>query len=87
MTLADFHQDPVVLALTDKLIQDNNIDLSEVARIYVGTESSIDGSKPIILIALMEQKFGKLFIRMRRSRFYFCLGVEAPCKTALITSP
>jgi hydroxymethylglutaryl-CoA synthase len=64
-------------ALTDKLIQDNNIDLSEVARIYVGTESSIDGSKPIILIALMEQKFGKLFIRMRRSRFYFCLGVDA----------
>jgi hydroxymethylglutaryl-CoA synthase len=63
MTLADFHQDPVVFganALT-KLIQDNNIDLNEIARIYVGTESSIDGSKPIssFLIALMEQKFGE----------------------------
>ncbi|MFT5715240.1 MAG: hydroxymethylglutaryl-CoA synthase [Flavobacterium sp.] len=63
MTLADCHQDPVVFganALT-KLIQDNNIDLNEIARIYVGTESSIDGSKPIssFLIALMEQKFGE----------------------------
>ena len=63
MTLADSHQDTVVFganALT-KLIQDNNIDLNEVARIYVGTESSIDSSKPIssFLIALMEQKFGE----------------------------
>jgi len=62
MTLADSHQDTVVFganALT-KLIQDNDINLNEVARIYVGTESSIDSSKPIssFLIALMEQKFG-----------------------------
>tara|TARA_R110000868_G_scaffold31152_11_gene114356 strand:- start:3283 stop:4644 length:1362 start_codon:yes stop_codon:yes gene_type:complete len=62
MTLADSHQDTVVFganALT-KLIQDNNINLNEIARIYVGTESSIDSSKPIssFLIALMEQKFG-----------------------------
>ncbi|MGO4820232.1 MULTISPECIES: hydroxymethylglutaryl-CoA synthase family protein [unclassified Flavobacterium] len=63
MTLADKHQDTVVFganALT-KLIQDNAIKLSEVDRIYVGTESSIDNSKPIssFLIALMEQKFGE----------------------------
>ena len=63
MTLPDFHQDPVVFganALT-KLIQDNNIDLTRIARIYVGTESSIDGSKPIssFLVNLMEQKFGE----------------------------
>jgi hydroxymethylglutaryl-CoA synthase len=67
MTLADFHQDPWFWRqCIDKAIQDNNIDLSEVARIYVGTESSIDGSKPIssFLIALMEQKLRKLFIRM-----------------------
>ncbi|MDI1256886.1 MAG: hydroxymethylglutaryl-CoA synthase [Flavobacterium sp.] len=62
MTLPDTHQDTVVFganALT-KLILDNNINLSEVARIYVGTESSIDSSKPIasFLIALMEEKFG-----------------------------
>lgn len=63
MTLPDVHQDTVVFganALT-KLIEDNNIKLEEIARIYVGTESTIDSSKPIssFLIALMEQKFGE----------------------------
>jgi hydroxymethylglutaryl-CoA synthase len=62
MTLPDTHQDVVVFganALT-KLISQNNINLNEIARIYVGTESAIDSSKPIssFLIALMEQKFG-----------------------------
>jgi len=62
MTLPDVYQDAVVFganALT-KLIQDNNINLSEISRIYVGTESSIDSSKPIasFLLALMEEKFG-----------------------------
>jgi hydroxymethylglutaryl-CoA synthase len=63
MTLPDVHQDVVVFganALT-KLILDNQIALSEIARIYVGTESAIDSSKPIssFLISLMEQKFGE----------------------------
>lgn len=63
MTLPDKHQDTVVFganALT-KLIQDHNIQLEDIARIYVGTESAIDSSKPIssFLIALMEQKFGE----------------------------
>lgn len=63
MTLPDLHQDVVVFganALT-KLIQENKINLNEIARIYVGTESAIDSSKPIssFLIALMEQKFGE----------------------------
>lgn len=63
MTLADAHQDTVVFganALT-KLIQDQNIALNDIARIYIGTESAIDSSKPIasFLIALMEQKFGE----------------------------
>ncbi|TRX35254.1 hydroxymethylglutaryl-CoA synthase family protein [Flavobacterium restrictum] len=63
MTLPDIHQDTVVFganALT-KLIRDNNLILAEIARIYVGTESAIDGSKPIssFLIALMEQQFGE----------------------------
>ena len=62
MTLPDVHQDAVVFganALT-KLIVDHNIDLTDIARIYVGTESAIDSSKPIssFLVALMEQKFG-----------------------------
>ncbi len=63
MTLPDADQDVVVFganALT-KLIEDNQIDLSEIARIYVGTESAFDASKPIssFLVALMEQKFGE----------------------------
>ena len=63
MTLPDVHQDTVVFganALT-KLVLENEINLGEISRIYVGTESAIDSSKPIssFLIALMEQKFGE----------------------------
>ena len=62
MTLPDAHQDTVVFganALT-RLITDNAIDPADIARIYVGTESGIDSSKPIgsFLVNLMEQKFG-----------------------------
>lgn len=63
MTLPDAHQDTVVFganALT-KLILNSNINLEDIARIYVGTESAIDSSKPIasFLVGLMEQKFGE----------------------------
>ncbi|AWI25176.1 hydroxymethylglutaryl-CoA synthase family protein [Flavobacterium pallidum] len=62
MTLPDAHQDTVVFganALT-KLFSQNHIEPKNIARIYVGTESSIDSSKPIasFLISLMEQQFG-----------------------------
>jgi len=62
MTLPDKHQDIVVFganALT-KLVLEQDINLKEISRIYVGTESSIDNSKPIgsFLTTLMEQKFG-----------------------------
>ncbi|GEP49869.1 hydroxymethylglutaryl-CoA synthase [Flavobacterium noncentrifugens] len=63
MTLPDKHQDAVVFganALT-KLVLENDIDLKEISRIYVGTESGIDSSKPIgsFLTTLIEQKFGE----------------------------
>jgi len=63
MTIPDAHQDVVVFganALT-KLITDNAINLEEISRIYVGTESGIDNSKPVssFLVALMEQQFGE----------------------------
>jgi hydroxymethylglutaryl-CoA synthase len=63
MTLPDVHQDTVVFganALT-KLILNSNVNLEDIARIYVGTESAIDSSKPIasFLVSLMEQKFGE----------------------------
>nr|WP_288836571.1 hydroxymethylglutaryl-CoA synthase [uncultured Flavobacterium sp.] len=63
MTLPDTHQDSVVFAANalTKLIQNNQINLNEIARIYVGTESAIDNAKPIgsFLVDLMEQKFGE----------------------------
>jgi len=62
MTLPDVHQDAVVFAANalTKLIRENNIDPEDIARIYVGTESGIDSSKPIgsFLNTLMEQQFG-----------------------------
>jgi hydroxymethylglutaryl-CoA synthase len=62
MTLPDVHQDTVVFganALT-RLIDDNHLNPADIARIYVGTESGIDNSKPIasFIVALMEQKYG-----------------------------
>ena len=63
MTLTDVHQDSVVLAANalTKLITDHTLNLNEIARIYVGTESAIDNAKPIgsFLVDLMEQKFGE----------------------------
>ena len=63
MTLPDVHQDVVVFganALT-KLIIKHQINLDDIARIYVGTESAIDSSKPIssFLVNLIEDKFGE----------------------------
>ncbi len=63
MTLPDFHQDAVVFAANalTKLIEDNHLNLADIARIYVGTESGVDSAKPIgsFLVELMEQKFGE----------------------------
>lgn len=62
MTFPDVHQDTVVFAANalTKLIRQENLDLATVSRIYVGTESGIDNSKPIgsFLISLMEDQFG-----------------------------
>lgn len=61
MTFPDVHQDSVVFAANalTKLIQNQKINLTEISRIYVGTESSVDASKPIssFLVSLMEKKF------------------------------
>jgi len=62
MTLPDAHQDTVVFGANSatKLIQDNDVSLDTIARLYVGTESGIDNSKPIasFISGLLEQKFG-----------------------------
>lgn len=62
MSFPDVHQDAVVFAANAvlKLIENENLNPKEIHRIYVGTESSVDGSKPIAsyIIQLLEQKLG-----------------------------
>ena len=80
MTLPDVHQDAVVFAANalTRLIEDNHLNPAEIARIYVGTESGIDNSKPIgsFLVALMDQKFGhNTFLHVDTVDFTFaCIG-------------
>ena len=63
MSFLDVHQDVITLAANAvyKLIQQENIQLEEIARIYVGTESGLDNSKPIAsyLVSILETEFGK----------------------------
>lgn len=62
MSFPDVHQDAVVLAANAvlKLIETEKLNSKEISRIYVGTESSVDGSKPIAtyILQLLEQKLG-----------------------------
>lgn len=62
MSFPDVHQDAVVFAANAvlKLIEKEKLNPEEIHRIYVGTESSVDGSKPIAsyIIQLLEQKLG-----------------------------
>lgn len=63
MSLLDVHQDVITLAANAiyKLIEQENIQLEEIARIYVGTESGLDNSKPIAsyLVSILENELGK----------------------------
>lgn len=62
MSFPDVYQDVVTFGANAvyKLIQQENLDPKEIARIYVGTESGVDSSKPIAsyITALLEQKLG-----------------------------
>ena len=46
--------------LTYKLIQQENLNPKEISRIYVGTESGVDASKPVarMFCHTLEQQFG-----------------------------
>jgi hydroxymethylglutaryl-CoA synthase len=63
MSFQDVHQDVVTFAANAvyKLIQQENLNPKDIARIYVGTESSIDSSKPIAtyITSLLEHQFGE----------------------------
>ncbi len=62
MTFPDVHQDVVTFAANAvyKLIQQEQLNPSEIARIYIGTESGVDSSKPVAsyVSALIEQQLG-----------------------------
>jgi hydroxymethylglutaryl-CoA synthase len=63
MSFPDVHQDVVTFAANAvfKLIQQENLNPKDIARIYVGTESAIDSSKPIAsyITTLLEQQLGE----------------------------
>lgn len=62
MSFLDVNQDIITLGSNAlyKLIQQEHLKPSEIARIYVGTESSVDNSKPIAsyILQVVEQKIG-----------------------------
>lgn len=62
MSFPDQHQDVVTFAANAalKLIEQVNINPSEIARIYIGSESGVDSSKPIAsyVLSLLESKLG-----------------------------
>ena len=63
MSFPDTNQDAVTFATNAvyKLIQQENLNPKDIARIYVGTESAVDSSKPIAsyIIQLLEQQLGE----------------------------
>jgi hydroxymethylglutaryl-CoA synthase len=62
MSFPDVNQDVVTFGANAvyKLIQQENLNPKDIARIYVGTESGVDSSKPIAsyITTLLEQKLG-----------------------------
>ena len=65
MAIADSNEDPSSFAANAliKLFEENNIDPKEIGRIYMGTESALDASKPSATYAtdLVEKYFSKKF--------------------------
>lgn len=63
MAFPDVHQDVIVFAANAlrKLLIQENLKPADISRIYVGTESGIDSSKPIAsyLLSIMEEEFGE----------------------------
>ena len=63
MSFLDVHQDVVTMAsnVALKLIKQENLNPTEISRIYIGTESGIDSSKPVASFVLsnLEQLFGE----------------------------
>ncbi len=62
MSFPDVHQDVITFATNAvyKLLIQENLNPNQISRIYVGSESGLDASKPIAsyIIGLLEQQFG-----------------------------
>ena len=73
MAMVDTNQDPACLAANAclKIIQKNKLDPSDIGRLYVSTESSIDESKAMnsYVIGMLEQVYGQ-------GTFEHCGGIE-----------
>lgn len=73
MSFPDTYQDVVTFAANAalQLIQQENLQPEEIARIYVGSESGVDSSKPVAsyVIHLLEQKLGS-------GKFRYCDVVD-----------
>lgn len=73
MSFPDTFQDVVTFAANAalQLIQQENLQPEEIARIYVGSESGVDSSKPVAsyVIQLLEQKLGS-------GKFRYCDVVD-----------
>lgn len=67
MSFPDVHQDVVTMASNAalQLIQQENLNPSEISRMYVGTESGVDSSKPVgsYVLSNLEQLFGEAAFR------------------------
>lgn len=89
ISFPDTHQDVVTFAANalEKLLSQENVSFSEIAKIYVGTESGVDSSKPIgsYLISMMEQKYGKgILEHSDTTEFTFaCIGAVDAMHNAL----
>ena len=89
MSFLDVHQDVVALAANAvlKLIKQEKLNPKEIARIYVGTESGVDSSKPIgsYIISLLETQFGDASFRNCDvvDMTFACIGAVDALQTTL----
>ena len=65
MATPDYNEDSASIAANSlfRLIKENNIDPKEVGRVYLGTESAVDASKPTssYVVEILEEVFSKQY--------------------------
>lgn len=89
MSFPDVYQDVVTFGANAvyKLIQQENLNLKDIAKIYVGTESGVDSSKPIAsyISSLLEQQFGDGTLRNcdTLDMTFACIGAVDALQTTL----